>query len=45
MWTTFSRVHENMIKGGLQGRSHSGRRTMTRAVTGIAQNVKINRAL
>lgn len=28
-----------MLKGGLQGRSNSGRRTTTRAVTGIAQNV------
>lgn len=45
IWTTLSRVQENMIKGGLQGRSQSGRRTMTRAVTGIDENVKINRAL
>ena len=45
MWTTLSRLQENMIKGGLQGRSQSGHRTTTRAVTGIDQNVKINRAL
>lgn len=45
MWTTFSRVQENMIKGGLRGRSSNGRATTTRAVTGIDQNVKINRVL
>ncbi|SCY54100.1 protein of unknown function [Nitrosospira sp. Nsp13] len=45
MWTTFSRVQENMIKGGLRGRSSIGRATTTRAVTGIDQNVRINRAL
>ena len=45
MWTTFSRVQENMIKGGLRGRSRNGRTTTTRAVNGIDQNVKINRAL
>ena len=45
MWTTFSRVQENMLKGGLQGRSQNGRRATTRAVTGIDQNVKLNRAL
>jgi hypothetical protein len=45
MWTTFSRVQENMLKGGLRGRSRNGRATTTRAVTGIDQNVKLNRAL
>ena len=45
MWTTLSRVQENMIRGGLHGRSRNGRATTTRAVTGIDQNVKINRAL
>ncbi|MEO6563084.1 MAG: hypothetical protein ABIN99_08575 [Nitrosospira sp.] len=34
-----------MIKGGLRGRSRNGRTTTTRAVNGIDQNVKINRAL
>lgn len=45
MWATFSRVQENMLKGGLRGRSRNGRATTTRAVTGIDQNVKLNRAL
>ena len=45
MWTTFSRVQENLIKGGLRGRNKSGRSMTTRAMTGINQNVKLNRAL
>ncbi|CAG9235848.1 CP4-57 prophage; protein YfjQ [Paraburkholderia tropica] len=45
LWTTFNRVQENVIRGGLQGRNAAGRRTTTRAVTGIDQDVKLNRAL
>ncbi|MDR5826263.1 DUF932 domain-containing protein [Caballeronia sp. LP006] len=45
LWTTFHRVQENMVKGGLRGRSATGRTTTTRAVSGIDQNVKLNRAL
>lgn len=45
LWTTFNRVQENMIRGGLDARTATNRRTTTRAVTGIDQNVKLNRAL
>jgi hypothetical protein len=45
IWSTFSRVQENMIRGGLHGRNANGRPTTTRAVTGIDQNIKLNRAL
>ncbi|MNE88751.1 hypothetical protein D3C80_1860850 [compost metagenome] len=45
LWTTFNRVQENTIKGGLSGRNKQGRRTTTRAVNGIDQDVKLNRAL
>jgi hypothetical protein len=45
LWTVFNRVQENMTKGGLHGRSRTGRSMSTRAVTGIDQNVKLNRAL
>ncbi|MBC8751616.1 MULTISPECIES: DUF932 domain-containing protein [Paraburkholderia] len=45
LWATFNRVQENMIRGGLQGRNASGRATTTRAVTGIDQNIRLNRAL
>jgi hypothetical protein len=45
LWTTFNRVQENLTRGGLRGRSRSGRAMSTRPVTGIDQNVKLNRAL
>ncbi|MCW5323631.1 DUF945 domain-containing protein [Verminephrobacter aporrectodeae subsp. tuberculatae] len=45
MWTTFNRVQENMMKGGLRGRSRAGRTTTTRPVNSIDQSVKLNRAL
>lgn len=45
LWTTFNRVQENLMKGGLRGRTANGRSSTTRAVSGIDQNVKLNRAL
>ena len=45
LWTVFNRVQENMTKGGLHGRSRTGRSMSKRPVTGIDQNVKFNRAL
>lgn len=45
LWTTFNTVQENMIRGGLQGRNAKNNRTTTRAVTGMDQDVKLNRAL
>lgn len=45
LWSTFNRVQENVIRGGLRGRSANGARQSTRAVTGIDQDVKLNRAL
>lgn len=45
LWTTFNRVQENLIRGGLRGRDAKGKRTTTRAVTGMDQDVKLNRAL
>ena len=45
LWTTFNRLQENLVKGGLEGRSRNGRATRTRPVNGIDQNVKLNRAL
>ncbi|WP_426154156.1 DUF932 domain-containing protein [Pseudomonas sp. DC3000-4b1] len=45
LWTTFNRIQENTIQGGLVGRNKQGRRTKTRAVTGIDQDLKLNRAL
>lgn len=45
LWTTFNRVQENLVRGGLDGRSTNGKRMRTRAVQGIDQNLKLNRAL
>lgn len=49
LWTTFNVVQENMIRGGLRGRTVDAngrrRRSTTRAVAGIDGNVKLNRAL
>jgi len=45
LWVTFQRVQENMIRGGLIGRTEKGKRTTTRAINGIDGDVKLNRAL
>lgn len=45
LWTVFQRTQENLTKGGLHGRSRSGRSMSTRPITGIDQSVKLNRAL
>lgn len=45
LWTTFQRVQENMIKGGLNGRNAEGKKTKTRAINGIDGDIKLNRAL
>jgi len=49
LWTTFNRVQENAIKGGLQGRRTNDngivRRSTTRQIKGVDQNVNLNKAL
>ena len=45
LWTTFNKVQENLIRGGLRGVTANGRRTRTREVTAIDTDVKLNRAL
>jgi len=45
LWTTFNRVQENMLGGGLRARTATGRATVTRQVTAIDQTVKLNRGL
>ena len=41
LWTTYQRIQENLIKGGLSGRNVKGERTHTRAVRGIDGDVKL----
>jgi hypothetical protein len=45
LWATFQRVQENVMRGGLQGRSVQGRRMQTRPVAAIDRGVSLNRAL
>lgn len=49
LWSTFNRVQENCIKGGLTGYARDARnrfvRRTTRPIRGIDQDVKLNRAL
>jgi hypothetical protein len=45
LWTTFNRVQENLLKGGVPGRTQTGRSQRTRAVQGVNENVRLNRAL
>ena len=45
LWTTYQRIQENLIKGGLNGRAAKGGRTHTRAIKGIDGDVRLNRAL
>jgi hypothetical protein len=45
-WKTFNTVQENVIKGGtLVGRNSRGARVRSRAVTGVDQDIKLNKAL
>lgn len=45
LWTTFNRIQENVIKGGISGRTEKGKRARTREVTGIDGDIKLNQAL
>jgi hypothetical protein len=45
LWSTFNRVQENLLRGGLHARSANGRRHTTRPVQGIDQDLRLNRAL
>lgn len=46
LWKTFNRVQENLVRGGQRAaRTATGRRSKTRPVEGITQNVQLNRAL
>ena len=45
LWTKFNVAQENLVRGGIPARTANGRRTRTRAVQGIDQSVRLNRAL
>ncbi|HEM8667203.1 TPA: DUF945 domain-containing protein [Klebsiella aerogenes] len=43
--SVFNRCQENLLKGGLTGRTAKGKHSHTRAINGIDGDVKLNRAL
>lgn len=45
LWTTYNRVQENIIRGGLRGVDAAGKRRKTRGVNSINEDTRINRAL
>jgi hypothetical protein len=46
LWSTFNRIQENVVTGGLKAYNPATRSSRrTRAVTGIAENNKLNKAL
>jgi hypothetical protein len=42
LWLTYNVVQENLVAGGLHGRSASGRSSCTRAIRAIREDVRIN---
>lgn len=45
LFTTLNIVQENLMKGGLSGKTATNKRTTTRAVQGVTENVRLNLAL
>lgn len=45
LWEVFNRVQENLVQGGLRGRTKNKHRIETRPVAGIEGNTALNRAL
>jgi hypothetical protein len=45
LWTTFNRVQENFIKGGLRGKGSTGKRMTTRKIASVTEDLRLNKAL
>ena len=46
LWNTFNVVQENLVNGGIHGANPETRRRLrTRAVSGISENTRLNKAL
>jgi hypothetical protein len=45
LWNTFQRVQENYIKGGLRGVTTTNKRTSTRAIKSVSEDIRLNKAL
>jgi len=45
LWTTTNVIQENLICGGIRSRSETGRKTRTREIKGVSENVRLNQAI
>ena len=45
LWSTFNRVQENLMRGGLQGVSATGRRVRTAGIRSMGSTVRVNTGL
>lgn len=45
LWSVFNRVQENLIKGGITGRSATGRATRTHGIRAMDNSIKVNTKL
>jgi hypothetical protein len=45
LWTVYNKVQENVICGGIAGRTATGRRSTNRRINSIDENIRINVAL
>ena len=45
LWTTASVIQEHLLRGGDRGRAATGRRTTTRPVKSVGEDLRLNRAL
>jgi hypothetical protein len=45
LWCTYNTVQENLFRGGLQGRSASGRRVSTRGIRSVRRDIGLNKTL
>ncbi|MXH00851.1 DUF932 domain-containing protein, partial [Escherichia coli] len=45
LWSAYQTIQENMLKGGISGRSAKGKRIHTRAIHSIDTDIKLNSAL
>jgi hypothetical protein len=45
LWTTTNVIQENTLQGGIRGRADTGRRTTSRKITNVSEDLRLNRAL
>jgi hypothetical protein len=45
LWVAFNVAQENLMSGGIKGITVTGRKTKTRAITGIEQDIRLNQRL